>query len=159
MKDLWELFEKLISAFSLPVTGWSVALFLLLFLLRARIQVLCDRILDWIGATFGGRWSFERFDPKYRTYIRERHLHMKVVGVRTEAERRPSITEAYVPILVGPEGDRIESAVSVENIIRDNNHCLILGDPGAGKSTILDHLIVDLTHPERRVTLWPKVVS
>ncbi len=57
------------------------------------------------------------------------------------------MTDAYVPIKLVPEHASLQHAVSVEQVDRDNFYYLILGDPGAGKSTILDYLTVESTKP------------
>lgn len=147
MKEIYELLEKIFSRFNIEFTGWLVAAALLLYILRKYIERLLGRFLDGLGKRIGGEWSYRRFDDEYRKYIREDHLQMKIVGIRTEEERRPRITEAYVPIRLVPRGGKQEHSVVLDQCVRDNEFSLILGDPGAGKSTMLDASVVELTRP------------
>jgi hypothetical protein len=65
MKDLYDLFEKILSILKLPISGWSIAFFLLLLLLHKRIEKLLDNVLDRISTAVGGEWGYRRFEPKY----------------------------------------------------------------------------------------------
>ena len=78
---------------------------------------------------------------------------MKLVGLRTEQERRPRIAEAYVPTKLRSREGSIESELSTEQIIQSSNCSVILGDPGAGKSTLLDHLVLTFSEPIK-TSLW-----
>ena len=151
MQDIYNFFLKILSTFNLPITGgWAFALFLLIYVFRKRISAAWNSFLDWMGATFESEYGYRRFDPEYRKYIRDYHLLLKIVGIRIEKERRPKITDAYVPIKLVAEHDSLQHAVSVEQVVRDNVYNLVLGDPGAGKSTILDYLTIEYTKPAPR---------
>ena len=147
MKDEFELFEKVLTIFSLPITGWTVAAFVLLFFLRKRIGKWIDQILDGIGATIGGAWSYRRFMRRYNALVRERHQTIKLVGIRTEQERRPLIEKAYVPLRLRAREGTIESHISIEQIAQEALYSIILGDPGAGKSTLLEYVVQLFTKP------------
>src|SRR2546421_3019864 len=115
MKDLYDFFEKILSTFNLPITGgWALALFLLIYVFRKRISAVWNSLLDWIAIKFESEYGSRRFDPEYRKYIRDYHLLLKIVGIRIEKERRPKITDAYVPIKLVAEHDNLQHAVSVE---------------------------------------------
>jgi predicted NACHT family NTPase len=147
VKDEFELFEKVLTIFSLPITGWTVAAFVLLFFLRKRIGKWIDQILDGIGATIGGAWSYRRFMRRYNALVRERHQTIKLVGIRTEQERRPLIEKAYVPLRLRAREGTIESHISIEQIAQEALYSIILGDPGAGKSTLLEYVVQLFTKP------------
>ena len=150
MKDLYDFFLKFLAFLNIPVTAWTFALFIILFFLRQRIVKALNNLLDLIGRTFANEASCRRFEPTYKALIRPAHLYLKIVGIRTEEERRPSIVNAYVPLKLLPKGESIEYALSVDQIVQDHSYHLILGDPGAGKSTILNYLTTSYTEAPRR---------
>lgn len=154
MKDLFDVFQAILSVLKLPLTPWLVVLFFVLYLLRDRITKLCNAFLDWLGATFETEAGYRRFEPKYRNIIRQNHLYLKIVGIRTEEERRPKITDAYVPIKLVPRGSSLDQALLIEQVIRETPYALILGDPGAGKSTLLDYLSIEYTRPQVSTKSW-----
>jgi hypothetical protein len=141
MKEILETLAKLAEVLKLPVTAWTIAAVLLFFLLKGKLVRFRDWALDLVGTWIGGRWSDRRFDPRYGDLVRSGHLHIRLVGIRTEEERRPTVSEAYVPVKLLPKDTHKESVVSVEAAVREHKYCLLLGDPGAGKTTILDYLI------------------
>jgi len=152
MKDLFDLFVEILSKLNLVwAGGWIVALFSIGYIFRKPVARSWGKFLNWIATSFENELGYRRFEPEYRKYIREYHLHLKIVGLRTEEERRPKIKDAYVPIGLVPRGGNLGQTVSVEQITHNNAYNLILGDPGAGKSTILDYLTVEFTKPQVRV--------
>lgn len=141
----FKLFKELLKLLNRRLT-WQVAVVFLLFLInRERLAKLWDKVLDRLGELVGGEWSYWRFDPKYREQVRAEHLHLKLVGIRTEEERQPQITQAYVPIKLVARGGSIENAATLDALLPATPNLLILGDPGAGKSTILAHLVTEFT--------------
>jgi predicted NACHT family NTPase len=147
MNDLFNVFQAILTALKQPLTPWLVIVFIVLFVLRDRIKKLIDTFLDWLGTQFETDVGYRRFEPTYRDIIRQNHLYLKIVGIRTEEERRPKITDAYVPITLVLKGSSLDQAVLIEQVTRDTPYTLILGDPGAGKSTLLDYLTIEYTRP------------
>lgn len=135
------------AIFTSRLAPWLIILFIVLFVLRDRIKKLRDAFLDWLGTKFETEVGYRRFEPRYREIIRVNHFHLKIVGIRTEEERRPEIMDAYVPIKLVPRGSSLDQALVIEQIIRGTPYTLILGDPGAGKSTLLDYLTIQYTRP------------
>jgi predicted NACHT family NTPase len=161
MQDAYDLLGKILAVFKLPLTWWTVTLFIILYFLRDRLTRGINSLLDWLGRNVATRIGSRRFEPKYKSLIRANHLHLKIVGIRTEEEHRPKIADAYVPLTLLQQGDTIDHAISVDQMLRVQSYNLILGDPGAGKSTILDYTIVQVTEPaskqkaRARATLTP----
>src|SRR5690242_1161351 len=147
MTDLFNVFQAILAALKQPLTPWLVILFVVLFFLRDHIKKLIDTFLDWLGTKFETDVGYRRFEPRYREIIRQNHLYLKIVGIRTEEERRPKITGAYVPIKLVPQGSTLDQSILIEQVTRDTSYTLILGDPGAGKSTLLDFLTIEYTIP------------
>lgn len=156
-KLLEKLLEIILSGSKSPTIPWVIALILFIYIIRTRIEKLIDKFLDKLEKIIGGKWSYRRFDLRFRQYIRERHLYLKLVGIRTEEERQPHIIDAYVPIKLVPKGGKIDSSVYIKQIVDANNFALILGDPGAGKSTLLFHLITEFTDPLPKRRLKPVI--
>src|SRR5215469_2189658 len=127
MKDAYDLLGEIFSLFKLPLTWWTVTLFIVLFFTRDRLAKAINLFLDFLGRNVATGVGSRRYLPRYKELVREGHLHLKIVGLRTEEERRPKITDAYVPISLLLQGDSIDHALSVNRVIRDHRYTLILG--------------------------------
>ena len=117
-----EIFEKILEVFNLKITPWIIVLICFSYILHKRILKLIDNILDKLGKKFGRAWNYRRFIPKYNELVYDEHLFLKIIGIRTEEERRPKITEAYVPIKVMPKGKDFGSTKVVEQITKTQKH-------------------------------------
>jgi hypothetical protein len=145
VKDSLDFAKAVLEVLSIPLTPWLLFVLLAVFMLRDRLKRIWDGLLDRLGAVTNGEWSYRRFDPRFRAVLFDEHHLLKLVGLRIEHVRRPHILDAYVPITLVREGASLDSAQRLDDIIRERGYCVVLGDPGAGKSTILDHLIVTAT--------------
>jgi energy-coupling factor transporter ATP-binding protein EcfA2 len=172
MKDWIDILKQ----FGFQVAPWMIAAVLILYILRERLSKGLDALLDWLGTIFRGEWSYRRFESVFRPSIRAMHLYMRVVGIRSEKGREPTIPEAYVPLRLAPysvedsestnrvngndttaripvdqslksEAQRQSELWSIDDLIQRHSTLVVLGDPGAGKSTLLKYLITRFTQP------------
>src|SRR6266516_4151174 len=82
MKDLFDLFVEILSRLNLAwAGGWIVALFSIGIIFRKPVARLWSLFLNWIATSFENELGYRRFEPEYRKYIQEYHLHLKIVGL------------------------------------------------------------------------------
>lgn len=174
MNDWLDLLKQL----GIQIAPWTIIIALVLYIFRERLNKALNALLDWLGTTFRGEWSYRRFEHTFRPAIRAMHLYMRIVGIRSEKGRDPTIPEAYVPLRLAPYQDEntrnanrssIKSTVAstqvnqsplsqqdkhwfIEEILQQHTTLVVLGDPGAGKSTLLKYLITRFTEPRERKT-------
>ncbi len=172
MNDWLDLLKQL----GFQIAPWTLVVVLVLYIFRERLNKGLNALLDWLGTTFRGEWSYRRFERIFRPAIRAMHLYMRIVGIRSEKGREPTIPEAYVPLRLAPyqdENTRNANKIStkptvgnaqinqsplsqqdkhwfIEDILRQHTALVVLGDPGAGKSTLLKYLITRFTEPRER---------
>jgi formylglycine-generating enzyme required for sulfatase activity len=97
-----------------------------------------DRWLQGLG--FG-------YEKAYLQALAERHRYLKLVGVRGKTVAgRPKLKDVYVSLQMGSPGGAAESGksseLSVGEALQAHDKLVILGEPGAGKSTILRYLVL-----------------
>jgi hypothetical protein len=162
MKDWLDILKQ----FGFQVAPWMIVVVLILYVLRERLSKALNALLDWLGTIFRGEWSYRRFEGIFRPSIRAMHLYMRVVGIRSEKGREPTIPEAYVPLRLAPyfvedsentnranekytgaktpvghsEVQHQSELWSIDDLIQRHGTLVVLGDPGAGKSTLLKYL-------------------
>jgi formylglycine-generating enzyme required for sulfatase activity len=116
--------------------------------------------------------DLRRSTARYLTYVvdRYRYLDLKGMGVSDRVPLRLPLAEMYVPLkarvelpegetwsrsirLAGREmldvkeaalGERLSAPRPVLDLLRRNSGLIVLGDPGAGKTTFLKHLALGL---------------
>jgi NACHT domain len=172
VKDWLDLLKQL----GFQIAPWTIVIVLILYIFRERLNKALNALLDWLGTIFRGEWSYRRFERIFRPAIRAMHLYMRIVGIRFEKGREPTIPEAYVPLRIAPyqdENARNTNRISgnptvgsaqvnqsplsqqdkhwfIEAILQRHSALVVLGDPGAGKSTLLKYLITRFTEPRER---------
>lgn len=163
----------LLKQLGLQIAPWMIVVVLVLYIFRERLNKGLNMLLDQLGMIFRGEWSYRRFERVFRLAIRAMHLYMRVVGIRAEKGREPTIPEAYVPLRLAPyqgDGTRDPATINqksdvqisqlplsrqnkhwfIEEIMQRHKALVVLGDPGAGKSTLLKYLISCFTKPRER---------
>lgn len=123
----------------LPYTGWLFFVFLLIWI----SQQFFGKILQDLGGRFsvlfarsmGQRTLGRRILKKYSSAV-SKNYGEHALGFRSEGT--VNVAEVYVPLqYVDSEGYR----QGVDEAIHDADRTVILGEPGAGKSLLLKHLL------------------
>ena len=77
----------------------------------------------------------------------EEHRYLKLVGIYgKESVTRPPLKDVYVTLHMGSaqveNGASKGRALTVAQALTSHNKLLILGEPGSGKSTLMDRLVL-----------------
>ena len=89
-----------------------------------------------------------RFRERYIPALAEEHRYLKLVGIHgREGISPPLLREVYVSLRMGGADESLEEArtISIAEAFANRTHLLILGEPGAGKSTLMDWLTLVFT--------------
>jgi hypothetical protein len=128
--------------------GWAFSALLSLGLifrdaLQKRLSQLVDRIGGLLYGKLAGTRLFQgRALSHYRRALVEKN---KLVHIPFRPDRPLDMHELYVPLKAA--GSTKDDPVDAAQLIREHHRSVIIGSPGAGKSTFLRHLV--LTWGER----------
>jgi formylglycine-generating enzyme required for sulfatase activity len=89
-----------------------------------------------------------RFRECYIPALAEEHRYLKLVGIHgKERVSPPLLKEVYVSLRMGGTDEGLEEtrALSIAEAFTHRKRLLILGEPGAGKSTLMDWLTLAFT--------------
>ena len=89
-----------------------------------------------------------RFRERYIPALAEAHRYLKLVGIHgREGVPPPLLKEVYVSLRMGGADEGLEEArtLSIAQALTNHTRLLILGEPGAGKSTLMDWLTLVFT--------------
>jgi formylglycine-generating enzyme required for sulfatase activity len=89
-----------------------------------------------------------RFRERYIAALAEEHRHLRLVGIHgREGIPPPLLKEVYVSLRMGGADEGLEEArtLSIAEAFAHHTHLLILGEPGVGKSTLVDWLTLVFT--------------
>jgi len=84
-----------------------------------------------------------RFRKRYIPALAEAHRYLKLVGIHgREGIPPPLLKEVYVSLRMGGADEGLEETrtLSIAQALTEHTRLLILGEPGAGKSTLVDWL-------------------
>ncbi|WP_214102777.1 NACHT domain-containing protein [Acrocarpospora catenulata] len=132
----------------LPYGGLLLALFVLLWLV--------DKFTGGIVEELGKR-VLDRFQSgRERNLLKRRALRMYITAVRqnygthTMGFRRDdapiAVEDVYIPVRYESDGERLDA----EERLRNADRAVVVGEPGAGKSMLLKHLMLEWTRNTRR---------
>ncbi|MFP2932387.1 hypothetical protein ACLESO_45995 [Pyxidicoccus sp. 3LG] len=95
-------------------------------------------------------FSFKEFSLRYKEKVALTHKHLRTLGLPPEtlkardARTEIPLRDLFVPLQLSPE-DRQEETQSLSTLLNSRRSCIILGDPGTGKSTLLSFISLLLT--------------
>jgi hypothetical protein len=122
---------------------------LLVAAIKKRVAQAVDRILDGLGAYGKGQLAIRRFQRRYTDYLLQSHKYLRLIGFVSAGINRPLLEEVFVSLRVSPfdrrRADRppeVETGISFETAIKQFHRLVILGGPGAGKTTILSYVVM-----------------
>lgn len=124
--------------------------------LRNTLAASFRNFLDWLGKYAGGKLAERRFLCRYIENIIHNHKFLRVVGFDRTGINRPRLEEVFVSLQVSaqsqqPTGaitdkvngaNREHSTITYAQALRGNKRMVILGGPGAGKTTTLSYALL-----------------
>lgn len=129
--------------------------------LQEKIKKLLSYLIDYFSAKIGGEFANRRFEDKYLRYVNFQHRYIKVIGAWGKYIRNPKIEDVYISLdLFSTPSHSDENKMEDYKSLRSQSIALfdavtrigklvILGDPGAGKTTSLSYLVYRLSSTQR----------
>ncbi|WP_344448658.1 NACHT domain-containing protein [Acrocarpospora macrocephala] len=141
----------------LPYGGALLALFVLLWIADkftgGIVEELGKRLLDRLQAGPEHNLLKRRALKLYVAAVRKNY------GTHTMGFRRDdapiAVEEVYIPVRYESDGERLD----VEERLRKADRAVVVGEPGAGKSMLLKHLMLEWTRDPRRDPSVPVLVD
>lgn len=141
--------------------GLGLALSVLAVVLRQQLEVALSALASRIPLAVLRTIRDHQWERKYRSVLYEEHRHLRYVGVKfSPTISRPKLEDVYVSLQVhGFETPRHDSAgtglalaqvLSFEAAFERFRQMVILGGPGAGKTTLFEHLVCVCCKPRDR---------
>ena len=96
----------------------------------------------WIGKWFRSLgWGFEK---RYREALIRQHQWLTLIGISTTRRiNSPRLKEVYVSLRLAKGSSDLSARFSWNKAFDpENKYLVILGQPGAGKSTLMDYLVL-----------------
>src|ERR1700676_2716985 len=147
-------FLKELSTLNFPA---GVVLGTLLSILTAVLKKQIEEHASTLLAHFPGLITksvgFRLWEKRYRTVITGEHRYVRFVGLRQQLELAPpKLEDVYIDLeLQSPSSqtrsEHLQPALTLRDtfqisvILNQFKRAIILGGPGAGKTTILEHLV------------------
>jgi len=127
----------------------------ILGILKDKIKKLMLSIFDWIGRYSGGKLAENRFIKRYIRNIIFNHKYLKIIGFNTAGISRPLLEEVFVSLRISNYDTQFSNAfyqsqfkakqqqtIHFNDAIREYQNLVILGSPGAGKTTTLSYTLL-----------------
>lgn len=121
---------------------------LLLLIIQRVGNPLIDFLKEWFLAFGIG------FKKRYLKAMAEEHGLLHLIGIRTKGRLYPPrLKDVFISLRLGKTNHASDSVISWAQIFqaKDERKIVILGDPGAGKTTLMDYLAYSFseekTHP------------
>lgn len=125
-------------------------------ILKERVKKLFERVLDALGKYGSGKLAERRFLKRYIDNIVFNHKYLKLIGLNNVGISRPQLEEVFISLRVSNQavqtGLPIDAArseegsdlatVSFATALKRNRKMVILGGPGAGKTTTLSYALL-----------------
>lgn len=128
--------------------------------LKDRIKEAANWLLDGLGRFGSGKLAERRFLRRYLGVVTYNHRYLRLVGLNTAGINRPLLEEVFVSLRITGHGAGRESsaesrdgtaeAVPFAAALRQYQKIVILGGPGAGKTTTLSYAVLAFARDEAR---------
>ncbi|HWW74008.1 MAG TPA: hypothetical protein VNZ44_01355, partial [Pyrinomonadaceae bacterium] len=155
---LGAVWDKLISREGLLGSVIVALATVLVGVLKDKIKGGFNWTLDFLGKYLGGKLAERRFLRRYIDNLTFNHKYLKLIGFNTAGVSRPLLEEVFVSLRIAsnsaPLGSgaggagREASTISFNSAFRQYPYMVILGGPGAGKTTTLSYAL--LTFAQKR---------
>lgn len=149
------IWKKLISSEGLLGAVIAVLVAVLIGVLKDKIKAVFNRLLDFLGKYLGGKLAERRFLKRYTDNLSFNHKYLKLIGFNTAGISRPLLEEVFVSLRITtnslPVGSSEKdeghdtSAISFTSAFKQYQYMVILGGPGAGKTTTLSYALLMFT--------------
>ena len=141
--------------------GFLAAILALLAALGAAVKKELERLISRLVDALGGYGlraaAKKRFQRVYINHLISSHRYLRLVGFNVAGLPRPSLEEVYISLRVNSIGTEIANTdvgigggISFIDAVRRFDKLVILGAPGAGKTTTLSYIILQFA--QRRGT-------
>jgi hypothetical protein len=147
------LWNKLVSTEGLLWTIIVALATILVGVLKEKIKAVFNWTLDFLGKYVGGKLAERRFLKRYIDHLSFNHKYLKLIGFNTAGISRPLLEEVFVSLRIAgnslPGGGtnnhhegQSTSTISFNSAFRQYKYMVILGGPGAGKTTTLSYALL-----------------
>ena len=138
------LFQLLATREGVLGTIIFALLTILVGVLKDNIASAFSKLLDFLGKYLGGRLAERRFLKKYLDQLIFNHKYLKLIGFNTAGISRPLLEEVFVLLRIAANvGESKQSQpISFNDAFKQYRSMVILGGPGAGKTTTLSYALL-----------------
>ena len=145
------LADKFIAPQTLYVSIIAILLGAVLAGLRKRAEKLIDSALDYLGSFGMGKLAVRRFLKRYADYLLSTHRYLRLLGFAAAGVSRPQLQQVFISVRVSPFDRKggtanrdADADTSFEKAVAQFPHLVVLGGPGAGKTTTLSYIALQL---------------
>ncbi len=129
-----------------PISFWNKEQ-IIAALIGAAVTALLSPLIIWLARHFW-KWLVHAveslglgFQKRYTRHLIQEHQWLKLIGVWKAGLERPRLKEVFVPLRLNiPDAQDAPSFDWSQLFQCENKHIVILGQPGSGKSTLMDYL-------------------
>lgn len=123
---------------------------------------LIERTIDVLGSIGVSYLKESSFLVKYKQFLSSQHRFLKIIGFSDPRMTLPAIEEVFISLRVSPHdqsGDRAlreSTEIPFEEAAKQLKRMIILGNPGAGKTTVLSYVVMQFVNKTMRSKLGIK---
>ena len=174
--SLWEaMFATALTPEAGAVTTIGALIAALLAATKKQLETLWAKLLEVLGKYGVYKLAARRFRDIYREYLITGHKYLKLVGFNVAGLPRPLLEDVFISLRVGSYGslntdrsdpdalvnqsalgsrstEQSSQTVSFIDAVRRFRYLVILGAPGAGKTTALSYILLQFANGTAHLT-------
>lgn len=127
-------------------------LFALIAAFKKQIEKALDSILSKVPLAVGKFVRYRKWEKKYKKVVYEEHRHLRYVGLKHNITlNRPKLEDVFVNLEIqatsssgnisSSSGLNLLETLNLDVALSKFTHLAILGDPGAGKTTLFEYIV------------------